>query len=106
MLIRGAVAAVFKKGEKTREEITDLMAGGASMARLEAEIESYMACHDGHPPKMQHGWKSCVRGRLSPAARTIGDGPEMSGPPSRIIALTGPKDEMKTHADMDPRLCD
>ena len=50
VLIRGAVAADFKKGEKTREEITDLMAGGASMASLEAEIEGYMATHDGHPP--------------------------------------------------------
>jgi simple sugar transport system ATP-binding protein len=52
VLIRGAVAADFKKGEKTREEITDLMAGGASMANLEAEIEGYMASHDGHPPKV------------------------------------------------------
>lgn len=51
VLIRGAVAADFKKGEKTREEITDLMAGGASMAQLEAEIEGYMQTHDGHPPK-------------------------------------------------------
>ena len=50
VLIRGAVAADFKKGEKTREEITDLMAGGASMASLEAEIEGYMATRDGHPP--------------------------------------------------------
>lgn len=50
VLIRGAVAADFKKGEKSREEITDLMAGGASMASLEAEIEGYMASHDGHPP--------------------------------------------------------
>ncbi|WGV14985.1 ATP-binding cassette domain-containing protein [Fuscovulum ytuae] len=50
VLIRGAVAADFRKGEKTREEITDLMAGGASMANLEAEIEGYMATHDGHPP--------------------------------------------------------
>jgi simple sugar transport system ATP-binding protein len=54
VLIRGAVAADFKKGEKTREEITDLMAGGASMASLEAEIEGYMASHDGHPPKPAH----------------------------------------------------
>ena len=50
VLIRGAVAADFRKGEKTREEITDLMAGGASMASLEAEIESYMNSHGGHPP--------------------------------------------------------
>ncbi len=40
VLIRGSVAADFKKGEKTREEITDLMAGGASMSSLEAEIEA------------------------------------------------------------------
>jgi simple sugar transport system ATP-binding protein len=40
VLIRGSIAADFRKGEKTREEITDLMAGGASMASLEAEIDS------------------------------------------------------------------
>jgi simple sugar transport system ATP-binding protein len=38
VLIRGGIAADFKKGEKTREEITDLMAGGESMADLEAQI--------------------------------------------------------------------
>jgi simple sugar transport system ATP-binding protein len=38
VLIRGAIAADFRKGEKTREEITDLMAGGETMAALEAEI--------------------------------------------------------------------
>jgi simple sugar transport system ATP-binding protein len=43
VLIRGAVAADFKKGEKTREEITDLMAGGETMASLEAEIEAHAA---------------------------------------------------------------
>jgi simple sugar transport system ATP-binding protein len=41
VLIRGSVAADFRKGEKTREEITDLMAGGETMAALEAEIESH-----------------------------------------------------------------
>jgi simple sugar transport system ATP-binding protein len=46
VLIRGAVAADFKKGQKTREEITDLMAGGASMANLEAEIDGYMNSND------------------------------------------------------------
>jgi simple sugar transport system ATP-binding protein len=40
VLIRGAIAADFKKGERTREEITDLMAGGETMAKLEAEIEA------------------------------------------------------------------
>ncbi len=50
VLIRGAIAADFRKGEKTREEITDLMAGGETMADLEAEIEGYMATHEGHPP--------------------------------------------------------
>ena len=47
VLISGAKAADFRKGEKSREEITDLMAGGEHMAELEAEIESYMATHDG-----------------------------------------------------------
>eukprot|EP01037_Dinobryon_pediforme_P017797 gene17797-18017_t len=50
VLIKGAKAADFRKGEKSREEITDLMAGGEHMAELEAEIQSYMATHDGHPP--------------------------------------------------------
>ena len=50
VLIRGAKAADFRKGEKTREEITDLMAGGEAMAGLEAEIEGYMTTHAGHPP--------------------------------------------------------
>jgi simple sugar transport system ATP-binding protein len=40
VLIRGAIAADFKKGDKTREEITDLMAGGESMADLEATIQN------------------------------------------------------------------
>ncbi|MCB4365596.1 sugar ABC transporter ATP-binding protein [Hydrogenophaga taeniospiralis] len=39
VLIRGAKAADFRKGERTREEVTDLMAGGETMAELEAEIE-------------------------------------------------------------------
>ena len=43
VLIRGAIAADFKKGERTREEITDLMAGGETMANLEAEIEANSA---------------------------------------------------------------
>ena len=50
VLIRGAIAADFKKGAKSREEITDLMAGGETMAGLEAQIDTYMASHDGHPP--------------------------------------------------------
>ena len=40
VLIRGAIAADFKKGERTREQITDLMAGGETMAALEAEISA------------------------------------------------------------------
>lgn len=50
VLIKGAKAADFRKGEKTREEITDLMAGGEAMAELEAEIESYSSDHSRHPP--------------------------------------------------------
>ena len=49
VLIKGAKAADFRKGEKTREEITDLMAGGEAMAELEAEIEAYQETHQGHP---------------------------------------------------------
>ncbi len=50
VLIKGAKAADFRKGEKTREEITDLMAGGEAMAELEAEIEGYISTHEGHAP--------------------------------------------------------
>ena len=39
VLIRGGIAADFRKGDKTREEIADLMAGGESMSDLEATIE-------------------------------------------------------------------
>ena len=50
VLIRGALAADFRKGERTREEITDLMAGGEAMAELEAEIDAYQRQHHGHVP--------------------------------------------------------
>ena len=50
VLIRGAIAADFRKGERSREEITDLMAGGEQMAELEAGIESFLTTHEGHPP--------------------------------------------------------
>ncbi len=54
VLIRGAVAADFRKGEKTREQIADLMAGGESMVSLEASIEGYMERHKGHVPPPAH----------------------------------------------------
>ena len=50
VLIRGALAANFMRGQKTREEITDLMAGGEALANLDAEIEEYKPTHGGHPP--------------------------------------------------------
>ena len=50
VLIRGALAANFMRGQKSREEITDLMAGGEALANLDAEIETYEQSHDGHPP--------------------------------------------------------
>ena len=46
VLIRGAIAADFKKGERTREEITDLMAGGEMLADLEAEVEKHGSAHE------------------------------------------------------------
>jgi simple sugar transport system ATP-binding protein len=49
VLIKGAKEADFAKGQKSREEITDLMAGGEHMAELEAEIQSYMTTHEDHP---------------------------------------------------------
>ncbi|WP_054008465.1 ATP-binding cassette domain-containing protein [Cypionkella psychrotolerans] len=52
VLIRGAIAADFRKGDKTREEITDLMAGGETMAALEAEIEGFRTAPDGQPAKL------------------------------------------------------
>jgi simple sugar transport system ATP-binding protein len=52
VLIRGVKAADFRKGERTREEITDLMAGGETMAELEAELEEYQSAHAGHPPQV------------------------------------------------------
>lgn len=52
VLIRGAIAADFRKGEKTREEITDLMAGGEDMASLEAKLEDYIETHDRHVPNL------------------------------------------------------
>jgi simple sugar transport system ATP-binding protein len=50
VLIRGALAANFMRGEKSREQITDLMAGGEALATLDTEIEAYEQSHDGHPP--------------------------------------------------------
>jgi simple sugar transport system ATP-binding protein len=41
VLIHGRKADGFRKGERTREQITDLMAGGEAMAELEAEIAEY-----------------------------------------------------------------
>jgi len=49
-LIKDALAADFRKGERTREEITELIAGSRSMAELEAEVQSYMQSHEGHAP--------------------------------------------------------
>jgi simple sugar transport system ATP-binding protein len=50
VLIRGTIASDFRKREKSREEIRDLMAGGETMVELEAEIENYMDEHEGHAP--------------------------------------------------------
>ena len=45
VLIHGSLAADFRRGERTREEITDLMAGGEAMAELEEELAAYQrAC--------------------------------------------------------------
>lgn len=41
VLIRGEKADDFAKGERTREQITDLMAGGEAMVELERELATY-----------------------------------------------------------------
>ena len=51
VLIRGALAANFMRGEKTREEITDLMAGGEALADLDSHLDEYMESHEGHAPQ-------------------------------------------------------
>jgi simple sugar transport system ATP-binding protein len=51
VLIRGEKAADFRKGERSREEITDLMAGGEAMAELEAELAAHQSAQHGHPPQ-------------------------------------------------------
>jgi simple sugar transport system ATP-binding protein len=39
VLIQGQVAAEFRRGEKTREEVLNLMAGGEQMTELESDLE-------------------------------------------------------------------
>jgi simple sugar transport system ATP-binding protein len=46
VLIHGAKADDFGKGERTVAELTDLMAGGEAMAELEAELDEYAARED------------------------------------------------------------
>ena len=43
VLIRGAIAAKFRTGEKPCEEITGLMAGGDTVAGLQAQIDAQTA---------------------------------------------------------------
>ncbi|PRY82909.1 ATP-binding cassette domain-containing protein [Donghicola tyrosinivorans] len=52
VLIRGALAANFMRGDKSREEITDLMAGGEALADLDQYIDGYKETHQGHPPNV------------------------------------------------------
>ena len=62
VLIRGAIAADFRKGERTREEITDLMAGGETMADLEVQIDSQLAAQADHRfPRPDHPLTGKVR---------------------------------------------
>ncbi|MCY4462117.1 MAG: ATP-binding cassette domain-containing protein [Albidovulum sp.] len=49
VLIRGGIAADFRKGDKTREEITDLMAGGETTEDLEIEFAIRDGPVEGRP---------------------------------------------------------
>ena len=76
VLIRGAVAANFRKGEKTREELTDLMAGGEALADL------------GSRDRKLHG---------DPR------GPSAAGQPSRLNGLVPPRPTGADPASPDRR---
>jgi len=47
VLIHGAVAAHFQRGEKTREEVLNLMAGGEELEELETELQLPEASSNG-----------------------------------------------------------
>jgi simple sugar transport system ATP-binding protein len=69
VLIRGAIAADFRRGDRTREEITDLMAGGETMASLEAEIEGQLNAQTNDPHSQArhlHGGLKCGPGLCAP----------------------------------------
>jgi simple sugar transport system ATP-binding protein len=40
VLIQGRVAAKFQRGDKSREEVLNLMAGGEQMSELERDLDS------------------------------------------------------------------
>jgi len=50
ILIHGKKADEFRKGERTREQITDLMAGGEMMAELELELAALTGSVPTTPP--------------------------------------------------------
>lgn len=52
VLIHGRKADDFSKGERSREQITDLMAGGEAMAELEAELAGYTDSAKPVPPSV------------------------------------------------------
>jgi simple sugar transport system ATP-binding protein len=47
VLIHGRKVDDFAKGERTREQVTDLMAGGEAMAELEQELSNLSGSNDG-----------------------------------------------------------
>jgi simple sugar transport system ATP-binding protein len=47
VLIQGAVAAQFVRGEKTREEVINLMAGGEELESLELELGQFATAEGG-----------------------------------------------------------
>jgi simple sugar transport system ATP-binding protein len=54
VLIHGQVADDFRKGERTREQVTDLMAGGEAMAELEAELAQHQLAVGSTPLTSSH----------------------------------------------------
>jgi len=46
VLNQGRMSATFKRGEKTREEVLNLMAGGEQMQQIEADLALFQAIED------------------------------------------------------------
>jgi simple sugar transport system ATP-binding protein len=61
VLIQGRVAAQFDRGERTREELLNLMAGGEALESLQAEIEELDQAHNVQDASPDRGREASPR---------------------------------------------